>query len=373
MNNFKQTPQTSGKSFTEEPATKTRGRAAGFNPPNRFESLQQEAFDDGWFQEPDSPIRTEVLEDHSKGILSHNQSPDVPFDWSINPYRGCEHGCIYCYARPSHAYWGLSPGLDFESRIFAKRDAAELLRHEFEKPSYQAKVIALGANTDPYQPLERQLKITRSILETMHTYRHPVAIITKSAGVLRDLDLLSALAQQNLASVAVSVTTLCDDVARSLEPRAAAPARRVHTIHQLTQAGIPVTVLVAPIIPAINDWELERILETAAAAGATRAGYILLRLPHEVAPLFEDWLQREFPDKFDHVMSLIHQMRGGQLNVSRFKERMKGTGPIAALLQQRFQLAMRRLNLTLQRHALTTDLFRRPPKTGDQLNLFDSL
>ncbi len=348
-----------------------RGRGAGYNPHNRFESTRLDPFDDGWHQEPESQvIGTTILEDTSKGILASNKSPDVPFDWSINAYRGCEHGCVYCYARPSHAYWGLSPGLDFETQIFAKRNADELLKQEFEKKGYQARVIALGTNTDPYQPIEREEKITRRILELMQEYCHPVTITTKSAGILRDIDLLKEMAQHNLASVALSITTLDPKLARKMEPRAASPARRLDAIQQLADAGIPTAVMVAPVIPALTDWELERILEASANAGAAYASYILLRLPLEVASIFDDWLKRNVPDKQDHVMSLMRQLRGGSIYNAQFKQRMKGSGPLADILARRFELAIQQHQLNRIRVTLDTLQFRRPHKHGDQLSLF---
>ena len=336
-----------------------KGRGALSNPPARFLGRATQAEDDGWYQQevPDS-IATEIRPEAARSIISRNDSPDIPFEQSINPYRGCEHGCVYCYARPSHAYVDLSPGLDFETRLFYKADAARLLRAELERPGYRCSAIMLGANTDPYQPVEQRLRVTRSILEVLLATRHPVSVITKGTLVLRDLDLLAELAKLNLTRVYVSFTTLDAELKRQLEPRAASPAARLRVISALATAGVPVGVMTAPMIPAINDAELESLLEAAAQAGASRAGYVLLRLPHEIKELFRDWLAAHYPERAAHVMSLMQQARGGKDNDPRFGMRMRGSGPWAALLRSRFELACRRLNLNRERAAeLSTELF----------------
>ena len=310
-----------------------------------------------------------MLPDASRSVLVRNASPDIPFEQSINPYRGCEHGCIYCYARPSHAYLGLSPGLDFETKIYAKLDAAALLERELARPGYRCQPIALGTNTDVYQPQERRLGITRAILEVLAQCRHPVTIVTKSAAVLRDLDLLAPMATDGLASVAVSVTTLDAGLARTLEPRAAAPHRRLETLRALCKAGVPARVMVAPIIPGLNDHELEAVLEAAAAAGADQASYVLLRLPHELKELFGAWLEAHAPLRAEHVLSLIRQCRGGRLNDPNFGSRMRGQGAYAELIGRRFALARRRLGLERPRPPLRTDLFEAPGAGRKQLRL----
>ncbi len=343
-----------------------KGRGATINPAGRFASTRQQAVDDGWYQEatPDS-IATEVRPEAARTLISHNDSPDIPFAQSINPYRGCEHGCVYCYARPSHAYVGLSPGIDFETRLFYKADAARLLRAELARPAYRPQPIMLGANTDPYQPVEKQLRVTRDILEVLWQARHPVTIITKGAMVLRDLDLLQDLARLNLVRVTVSLTTLDPELKRTLEPRAASPQARLRVIAALAQAGVPVGVLTAPMIPAVNDAELESLLEAAATAGATRAGYVLLRLPHEVKDLFRAWLQQHLPLRAAHVMSLVQQARGGRDNDPRFGHRMRGAGPWAAMLRARFELARTRLGLDGSREPdLDLSRFCRPQGSG---------
>lgn len=323
-----------------------KGRGAVSNATSRFDDAAREAFDDGWRDywdgDADPALRTTVLEDQCRTVIAYNESPDVPFDRSINPYRGCEHGCIYCYARPTHAYLGLSPGLDFETRIFAKRDAAAVLIDELSRPGYRPAPVALGANTDPYQPVERGLGITRAVLEVLRDFRHPVTIVTKSALIERDIDILAPMAAANLASVAVSVTTLDPDLGRRMEPRAAAPQRRVKAIRTLTDAGIPVGVLVAPVIPALNDHELESILARARAAGAQAAGYVLLRLPHEVRTLFDEWLAQHYPLRAQHVTSVLGAMRGGKAYDARFGARMRGVGEFARVIAQRFRSASRR-------------------------------
>ncbi|HEX2548654.1 MAG TPA: PA0069 family radical SAM protein, partial [Gammaproteobacteria bacterium] len=301
-----------------------KNRGSFSNPEGRFESEKKESFDDGWNiyeEEPLPTLETTLLIERAKSIITKNDSPDISFDQSINPYRGCEHGCIYCYARPSHAYMNLSPGLDFESKIFYKNNAAELLKNEITKPKYICKTIVIGANTDPYQPAEGQLKITRSLLEVALQYSHPIAIITKGSLILRDLDLLTMLAEKNLVRVAVTVTTLDTQLKRILEPRASAPSARLRVIKELSSKGIPITVMAAPMIPMINDMELEHILETASTNGAQHAGYTFIRLPYEVKDLFKEWLGKHFPDRAEHVMSIIRQMRGGKEYDSSFGQR----------------------------------------------------
>jgi DNA repair photolyase len=353
------------------PPRALKGRGALSNPPGRFETRAIDAVDDGWYleEEPDS-IATTLEPDKARAVITTNDSPDIPFDQSINPYRGCEHACVYCYARPSHAYLGLSPGLDFETRLFYKADVATVLESELARPGYVCKPIMLGANTDPYQPVEKRAKVTRSILEVLNRTRHPVAVITKSALVVRDLDLLTDLARDNLVSVTLSVTTLDDELKRKLEPRAAAPAARVRTLAALAAASVPCGVMVAPVIPAITDHEMERILEACAAAGARWAGYVLLRLPYEVKDLFREWLAAHYPERAAHVMSLIHGMRGGRDNDPNFGSRMRGTGPYALLLRNRFRLACQRLGLnSAGRGALDTTRFAAPVPAGAQLRL----
>jgi DNA repair photolyase len=351
-----------------------KGRGASFNPKVRFEQAEAEPFDDGWGSlgqalEERPAVRTEVLPDKSRSVIARNDSPDIPFEQSINPYRGCEHGCVYCYARPSHAFLGLSPGLDFETRLLAKHDAAALLEQELARPGYRCRPIALGTNTDPYQPVERRLGITRSILEVLARARHPLTIVTKSAAVVRDLDLLAPMAAQDLALVCLSVTTLEPSLARTLEPRAAAPHRRLEAIRALSQAGVPTGVMVAPIIPALNDHEMERILEAAAAAGAGQAGYVLLRLPHEVKELFDGWLDEHAPARKERILSLVRQCRGGKLYDATFGTRMRGEGPYAKVIAERFAVAVRRFRLERRRVELRTDLFRPPEADRRQLSL----
>ncbi len=322
-----------------------RGRGTASNPHNRFAPTRSMAEDDGWFQEVPPSRATEVRAETAKSIITRNQSPDLPFDRSLNPYRGCEHGCIYCYARPSHAYWDLSPGLDFETRLIAKTNAVALLEQQLSKPGYICAPINLGSNTDPYQPIERQYQLTRNSLKVLLDYRHPVTIVTKGALILRDLDLLGELARQRLVAVMISLTTLDDQLKCILEPRAAAPAARLRAIRVLRENRIPVGVLCSPMIPMINDMELERLLEEAKGAGAQSASYMFLRLPREVAPLFEEWLQAHYPQRAEHVLSLIRQSRGGALYDSRFGQRFRGEGVFAELLAQRFAVAIKRLGL----------------------------
>lgn len=354
-----------------KPVVPRKGRGAPSNLQGRFERWGREAFDDGWTHEEEElpPLKTEVTLIQAKSLLTRNASPDISFDRSINPYQGCEHGCIYCYARPTHAYWGLSPGLDFETKLFAKANAAELLRKELSAPGYRPDVISIGANTDPYQPVERELEITRSILEVLAECEHPFGIITKNALIERDIDLLAPMAEKNLARAFVSVTNLDNALARRLEPRTSAPMRRLEAIRRLSAAGIPVGVMVAPVIPFLTDRFMEEVLERAREAGATMAGYVLLRLPHEVAPLFKAWLEVHYPMKAGHIMSLIHQMRGGRDYDSTFGVRHRGTGPLAELMAQRFHLACERLGFNRGRAPLDTSRFR-PPRAGSQLDLF---
>jgi DNA repair photolyase len=322
-----------------------RGRGTASNPHNRFAPNRSLAEDDGWYQEVPLTQGTEVRVEMAKTIITRNTSPDLPFDRSINPYRGCEHGCIYCYARPSHAYWDMSPGLDFETRLIAKTNAAALLEQQLSKRGYVCAPINLGSNTDPYQPIEREQKLTRRLLEVLLRYRHPVTIVTKGSLILRDLDLLAELAEHNLVSVMISLTTLDDELKRILEPRAAAPKARLRAIRVMREAGIPVGVLCSPMIPMINDSELESLLREAKAAGALTANYMMLRLPLEVAPLFEEWLHAHYPQRAEHVLSLIRQSRGGELYDSRFGARMRGEGVFADLLAQRFKAGLKRYGL----------------------------
>ena len=348
-----------------------KGRGAVSNPASRYDSTTALEMDDGWgiLDEDLPPLRTTVSIDSTRRIIARNHSPDLPFDRSINPYRGCEHGCVYCYARPSHAYLGLSPGLDFETRLFAKPNAPALLAAELGKPGYRCSVMALGTNTDPYQPIEREHRITRGVLEVLSAHNHPVAIVTKSALVVRDIDILADMAERRLARVYVSVTTLDRDLARTLEPRAATPQRRIATIRTLAEAGIPTGVMVAPIIPAINDAEIEDILAAVARAGAASASYVMLRLPLEVADLFREWLRVHAPLKADHVMSLVRGMRGGRDYDSAWGRRMTGDGAYAEMIARRFDLAKRRLALGGRDWSLDTTRFRPPPRPGDQLSL----
>jgi DNA repair photolyase len=311
-----------------------------------------------------------VQEEQARRIITRNESPDISFDRSINPYRGCEHGCAYCFARPTHAYMGLSPGLDFETKLFAKPNAAKLLEKELAKPGYEVRTMAIGTNTDPYQPIERRYRIMREILEVLDATSHPVGIVTKSALVVRDIDILSRMAERKLVKVALSVTTLDRRLARAMEPRAATPERRLDTLRLLSEAGVPTTVMVAPVIPALNESEIERILETAAAAGVREAGYVLLRLPLEVRDVFVEFLEREYPDRAKHVMSVIRSMRGGKDYDSAWGERMRGTGPYAWQIGRRFEMAAKRLGLNRDKLKLRTDLFVPPTAAGDQLDLF---
>jgi DNA repair photolyase len=348
-----------------EPMPPTRkGRGAAINPPNRFDRQTPDAFDDGWstldadFSEL-PPLPTTLIRDATRSVISYNQSPDIGFDRAVNPYRGCEHGCVYCFARPTHAYLGYSPGLDFETKLLFKPDVAELLEKELRKPGYVARPMALGSNTDPYQPIERTLKLTRAVLGVLDRFSHPVSIVTKSATVVRDLDLLRDLAGRNLVRVWISVTTLDGALARRMEPRASAPLRRLQAVEQLAKAGIPVGVLAAPMIPGLNDAELEKILEASKNAGARTAGYVLLRLPHEIKQIFEDWLHRHFPERARHVLELVRETRAGALYDSKYGQRMSGTGAYADLLARRFDRAARQFGLQ-DRPELDCSLFAPP-------------
>lgn len=351
-----------------------RGRASRSNDAGRYEALTRGAFDDGWAETDPQPDRVEttLTAEKAKAILTRNDSPDIGFDRSINPYRGCEHGCIYCFARPTHAYVGLSPGLDFETRLFFKPDAAKLLERELSKPGYQPRWVQIGASTDPYQPVERRLQITREIVKVLARFKHPLAITTKSVLVARDADVLGPMAEEHLAMVAVSVTTLDRKLARTMEPRASTPERRLDAIRQLSAAGVPVLVGASPMIPGLNDHEMEAILERAAEAGAQGAYYTALRLPLEIKDLFREWLAAEQPDRAARVMSLVRQMRGGKDYDPEWGKRMRGEGPIADLLRRRFQIAKRRFGLDREIPPLALDRFRVPPKAGDQLELFSA-
>ncbi|MCW5626002.1 MAG: PA0069 family radical SAM protein [Burkholderiales bacterium] len=358
-----------------ETARPEKGRGATINPEGRFETVRRETVDDGWSpddasEDPPQRLRTHVTIETARSILSRNDSPDVPFTYSINPYRGCEHGCIYCFARPTHAYLELSPGIDFETRLFAKVNAAALLRRELARPGHKVESIALGANTDPYQPIEREYRITRQVLEVLEACRHPVGIVTKNALVLRDLDLLTAMAQRRLVRVFISITTLDHDIARRMEPRASSPARRLEALQALSAAGVPCGVMVAPVIPFLTDDGLERVLDAAVAAGASTAGYVLLRLPYEIKDLFKDWLAHHYPLKAGHVMSRVRQMRDGKEYDAAFGSRMRGHGMFADLLEQRFEQACRRLGLDRERRSGLDVTQFRPPSPEGQLALF---
>jgi len=355
-----------------QPPTSARGRGAASNATGRFESLTHAGFDDGWTIDDDAPapLRTTVTAERARVIITRNDSPDVGFDRSINPYRGCEHGCIYCYARPAHAYIGLSPGLDFESRLFFKPDAARLLERELSRPTYRPGVIHVGGNTDPYQPQERRLRVTRQILEVLARFRHPFSIITKSALIARDLDLLGPMAAAGLTRAAVSITTLDRTLARKMEPRAATPTRRLDAVRALSAAGVPTVVMFAPVIPGLNDHELESVVAAASQAGAAGAAYVALRLPLEIKDLFREWLQGAFPDRAGRVMSLVRQMRGGRDYDPQWSKRMKGEGPIADLIARRFAIARRRFGLDRPLAELDLTKFKVPDRAGDQIDLF---
>jgi DNA repair photolyase len=351
------------------PPSARRGRGATINPPVRYDRQSMSAFDDGWETLGSEiaalpALETTLVRDATRSAIAWNTSPDIGFDRAVNPYRGCEHGCVYCYARPSHAYLGYSPGIDFETKILFKPEAAQLLERELRKPGYMARTMALGSNTDPYQPVERTLHLTRSILQVLDRFNHPVGIVTKSAGVLRDLDILASMAKRRLARVYLSVTTLDAALARRMEPRAATPARRLQAVAELTRVGVPAGVMVAPMIPGLNDAEMEKIIEAAARAGARHAAYVLLRLPHELRQLFEDWLMTHFPDRAKHVLNLIRETRGGALNDARFHHRFSGQGVYADLMMRRFMRAVRHWGLDEAREGLDCSRFAVPPDCG---------
>ncbi|MBY6157266.1 PA0069 family radical SAM protein [Pseudooceanicola nitratireducens] len=366
-------PQTS-RDLTPDhvlPPQSRRGRGVSTNQPGRFESHDRIAIDDGWEIEEDIPqIRTEVRPEIARSLITYNRSPDLPFDRSINVYRGCEHGCVYCFARPSHAYLGLSPGLDFETRLTARMNAAEMLEKELRSRSYKVAPIAMGTNTDPYQPVEHQLKLTRACLSVLSDYNHPTAIVTKGAGILNDLDILSDMAARGLVAVGISVTTLDPALSRKMEPRVPPPAKRLAVIRALSQAGIPVRLMVSPVVPGLTDTEVEAILTAGHEAGARSASWIMLRLPAEVAPLVETWLRDSHPDRADKVLNRLRDMHGGKLYEAQWGKRMRGQGVYAQMIAARFDAARRRLGLDEATVPLRTDLFRPPPRPGDQLDLF---
>ena len=364
-------PAPAGELGTLIDRERRRGRGSVSNASGRYESLARVAFDDGWQGlEELPPFKTTVTADSTRKIITRNDSRDISFDRSINPYRGCEHGCVYCFARPTHAYLGLSPGLDFESKLFMKPNAPELLERELSAPGYTPRTIAIGTNTDPYQPIERRYQIMRRILEVLDRAGHPVGIVTKSALVLRDLDILTRMAKRDLVKVAMSVTTLDPKLARAMEPRAATPPRRLGALRELIKAGVPASALVAPVIPAINDAEIERILEAIAETGVRHAGYVLLRLPLEIKDLFREWLMENFPDRYRHVINLIRQTRGGKDYDSTWGKRMTGSGPIAWMIGRRFEVACERLGFNLTSVKTTTQHFVPPRPPSEQLALF---
>ncbi|SEQ84163.1 PA0069 family radical SAM protein [Thalassovita taeanensis] len=348
-----------------------RGRGAGSNAAGRFERLAHEPENDGWdIEEERAPVRTEVRIEVPRRIITYNRSPDLPFDRSINPYRGCEHGCIYCFARPSHAYLGMSPGLDFETRLVARPDAPEVLARELSSRAYRVAPLAIGTNTDPYQPIERDYAITRACLKVLHAFRHPVAIVTKGVLIERDLDILTEMARDGLVRVGISVTTLDPVLSRRMEPRVPSPARRFEVIRTLSGAGVPVRLMASPIVPGLSDHETEALLEEGKAAGAGSASWIMLRLPREVSPLFQDWLAEYYPNRAARVMARLREMHGGKDYDARWGRRMRGEGRYAEMIGARFKLAARRLRLDQPQPLLRCDLFRVPPKSGDQMSLF---
>ncbi len=352
-------------------ADRRRGRGVSFNPDNRFEGTVREFIDDGWEADDDlPPIRTEVQTERPRKVITKNTSPDLSFDRSINPYRGCEHGCVYCFARPSHAYLGLSPGLDFETRLIARPDAPVVLEKELASKRYNVKLIAMGTNTDPYQPVEKEMQITRRILQVLAAHQHPVGIVTKGTLIERDIDILGEMGRAGLARVGISVTTLDPALSRRMEPRCPAPARRLRTIERLVKAGCPVRVMASPMIPGLTDHELEEILSAAKDAGATAASYIMLRLPHEVSELFRDWLGEHYPDRAGRVMARVREAHGGKDYDPQWGKRLRGEGVGAELLSQRFKVVSTRLGLNRDLPPLRTDLFRVPEKAGDQLSFF---
>jgi DNA repair photolyase len=360
-----------GQLGTAVDGERRRGRGAVSNTSGRFESEARIPFDDGWRSLDDlPPFKTVEREERARKIITRNESPDLGFDRSINPYRGCEHGCIYCFARPTHAYHGMSAGLDFETQLFVKPDAPELLRKELAAPNYVPRTIAMGTNTDPYQPIERKWKLTRRILEVLRDANHPVGIVTKSVLVLRDLDILSEMAAKGLAKVALSVTTLDPKLARAMEPRASTPPKRLEAIRELSRAGIPTAIMTAPIVPAINDAEIERLLDAGAANGAVEAGYVMLKMPFEIKDLFREWLREHFPDKEKHVISLIRDIHGGKDYDPTWGTRQTGSGPYAWSIGRRFEIACKKLGLNRRSYRLTTALFRKPVTRGGQMDLF---
>ncbi|WP_424928391.1 PA0069 family radical SAM protein [Amaricoccus tamworthensis] len=352
-------------------ALNLRGRGSHTNPTGRFERFETVEFDDGWTNEEDiPPVRTEVATETPKSVIARNTSPDIPFDRSLNAYRGCEHGCVYCFARPSHAYLGLSPGLDFETKLTAKPNAAALLKKEIAKRSYRVATLAMGTNTDPYQPIERQLRITRQVLEVLNEWSHPVSIVTKGTLIEQDLDVIGSMAKRGIASVGISVTTLDPELSRSMEPRAPAPTRRLATISRLAEKGVPVRVMIAPVVPGLTDHELENILKSAREAGATRASYIALRLPREVSPLFQEWLSRCKPGYASRVMARVREYHDGSDYSSEWSKRMTGTGQHAQLLAKRFQNATKKLGYCTGSESLRCDLFKKPERLNPQMELF---
>ena len=360
-----------GDESTRIPPGTRRARGAGLNMAGRFERLEHVAVDDGWDLAEDIPVRkTEVAIERPRSIIARNQSPDIPFDRSVNPYRGCEHGCIYCYARPSHSFLGLSPGLDFETRLTAKPDAARVLAAELRKKGYRPEPLAIGTNTDPYQPLEKRFGIMREVLTVLRDFNHPVTVLTKGALIERDADLLGEMGRAGLAVAGLTITTLDRTLSRAMEPRAAAPERRLAALRRLADAGCPTRVSIAPLIPGLNDHEIEALLAAARDAGATTAGYVVLRLPREVGPLFRDWLEQHYPDRARRVMGLVREMHGGQDYDPQWGRRMKGEGVVADLIGRRFATARTRLGLAQPLPPLRTDLFRAPPTGPEQLTLF---
>jgi DNA repair photolyase len=352
-------------------AERRRGRGTLTNHTGRFEPVTRTEEDDGWEVLAEATaFKTEVAHETARTIITRNESPDLSFDRSINPYRGCEHGCVYCFARPTHAFLGLSPGLDFETKLTAKINAVELLERELAKPGYEVRTMAMGTNTDPYQPIEKRYGTTRKILEVLERTKHPVGIVTKSALVVRDRDIVARMAEQGLAKVAISITTLDGKLARKMEPRAPTPAKRLEAVRELSRAGIPVTVMVAPILPGLTDDGIERVLAAAKEAGAGGAGYVLLRLPHEIKDLFREWLEENYPDRMQRVLSSVRSTRGGKLYDATWGKRQTGEGVIAWSIGRRFELAARRLGFNKERTKLRTDLFERPALPGEQLRLF---
>ncbi|WP_375172927.1 PA0069 family radical SAM protein [Pseudooceanicola sp.] len=353
-----------------DPAAR-RGRGTASNDTGRFEAQQRVAVHDGWdLEEEITPLRTELRHETARSLITYNRSPDLPFDRSINPYRGCEHGCVYCFARPTHAYLGLSPGLDFETRLTARQNAAEVLDRELRAPRYAVAPIAIGTNTDPYQPVEHREGLTRACLEVLRDYAHPVAVVTKGTGILRDIDILAEMAERGLAAVGISVTTLDPDLSRRMEPRVPSPAKRLSVIRALAEAGIPVRLMLSPVVPGLTDPEVESILQAGRDSGATTASWIMLRLPLEVAPLVEAWLREHYPDRAEKILRRLREMHGGKLYDAQWGRRMRGEGVYARMVATRFDAATRRLGYATGSIPLRTDLFRHPPRPGDQLTLF---